>query len=425
MTQQTKSAFFISPIKGDNSPERIRSNKVYDRVLKPVLEQFGYQIHRADMIANPGSINNVVIRRTITDDLVIADLSGLNPNVFYEVGLRHAAQKHCIHIMERNAAERPPFDVQMHNTYRYSLETPTDVQEFKEYLESLVKAVEEGVAVDNPVTPVIQSPIVTAPSAARQPAPARLERRPSDRILKRAKELLALAAERDDWQVPHGLRNLQGYPDAASRELDRATIGYLVDSGYINETAQDVHFLSNEGFEELEQLRTADLPAVQLDVTLSFFKRDVHPTVSQRVFYLNIFGENNRLNALEKYELQVSLPRTLVLPNQQTGTDIQPHIKQTMKLKFPISQDNPLPKLWSGKIERITKIMAIVHDHNLKEKDWIESQKLVVELFADGVTPIIKSIPLSEIDPFSLMRVTQNVLTHDSEHEYERIFVAP
>jgi hypothetical protein len=64
---------------------------------------------RADEIGEPGYINDHVIRLLNEAPLVIADLFGNNPNVFYEMAVRHTLGKPLIPIAEKGALI--PFDV--------------------------------------------------------------------------------------------------------------------------------------------------------------------------------------------------------------------------------------------------------------------------------------------------------------------------
>ncbi len=74
-------------------------------VADPSLE-----ITRADEVSAPGMISGDIITRIMHADFVVADVTYPNPNVFYELGLRHACRVGTIIIRERNAP-RIPFDI--------------------------------------------------------------------------------------------------------------------------------------------------------------------------------------------------------------------------------------------------------------------------------------------------------------------------
>lgn len=108
---QKKRCFLICPIGDPGSIEWRRSGQLEEFILKPALGD-EYDIKRADKIPDPGMIPPQIVERLIDDDLVIADLTDRNPNVFYELAVRHAIQKPVIHLMEETQlrAKKIPFD---------------------------------------------------------------------------------------------------------------------------------------------------------------------------------------------------------------------------------------------------------------------------------------------------------------------------
>jgi hypothetical protein len=71
-------------------------------------------------LATPGNIMNQVWNDIRKSDVVLADLTGLNPNVFYELGLAHALGKDTILIKQIDGGD-VPFDVQSHKYCEYDL----------------------------------------------------------------------------------------------------------------------------------------------------------------------------------------------------------------------------------------------------------------------------------------------------------------
>lgn len=104
-----KSCFVISPIGEPDSDTRKRADQILTHVIKPAVAEFGYMAVRADEIDKPGIITSQVIQRVVTDPLVIADLTERNPNVFYELAIRHALRKPLVQIIKKG--EQIPFDV--------------------------------------------------------------------------------------------------------------------------------------------------------------------------------------------------------------------------------------------------------------------------------------------------------------------------
>ena len=108
-TPEKRNCFIISPIGDENSEIRRRADLVFEYVIEPVANECGYKAVRADQISTPGMITSQIIRHLAEDPLVIADLAGHNPNVFYELAIRHVARKPVIQIIQ--VGESIPFDV--------------------------------------------------------------------------------------------------------------------------------------------------------------------------------------------------------------------------------------------------------------------------------------------------------------------------
>ncbi|MFJ5608158.1 hypothetical protein ACIQCJ_01990 [Streptomyces sp. NPDC093221] len=119
------SCFVIGPI-GDRhtqagSPEREafeRHVRIFEKVILPACAKFSMDAIRADRISHAGDINEQICRHVLQDDLVIADVTGGNPNVMYELGLRHVTGKPTIHIGEHGQL---PFDIAPIRTIQYDL----------------------------------------------------------------------------------------------------------------------------------------------------------------------------------------------------------------------------------------------------------------------------------------------------------------
>lgn len=69
------------------TPEREKYNTVYEYIIKKPVVETGFECIRGDEIPSYGPIPEQIKRELAEADLVIADLSGRNPNVFYELRL--------------------------------------------------------------------------------------------------------------------------------------------------------------------------------------------------------------------------------------------------------------------------------------------------------------------------------------------------
>lgn len=80
-----------------------------EELLGPVLERFGLTLKRGDDYVVPGRITEQTIRDLLESRLVIADISGLNANVLYELGIVHSFNRPVLTIVDD--ASSLPFDV--------------------------------------------------------------------------------------------------------------------------------------------------------------------------------------------------------------------------------------------------------------------------------------------------------------------------
>src|SRR5437870_4750918 len=92
--------FFIAPIGADGSDERQRSDGVLNYIVAPAVEKLGLEVIRADRIAKPGQITLQVIEHVLRARGGVADVTGANPNVYYELAVRHTAKLPVVLIAE-------------------------------------------------------------------------------------------------------------------------------------------------------------------------------------------------------------------------------------------------------------------------------------------------------------------------------------
>src|SRR5206468_1652793 len=87
-------------------------NDVYSHVIKDACDEFKIEAVRADELYGPGIIIKDVIDRIAQSQLVIADISPTNANVYFEVGYALAIGKPIILLAQRRGPEAPlPFDL--------------------------------------------------------------------------------------------------------------------------------------------------------------------------------------------------------------------------------------------------------------------------------------------------------------------------
>ena len=181
--------FVIMPIGNEREePERYRKwKKIYDDIVKPPIQKAGLECIRADEITDPASINRDIIEHLFKADIVIADLTEKNPNVFYELGVRHALQNSKGVLIAQSTKELP-FDLQSYRVLEYA----TDYSEAMEFQQNLVKAVEAKLSSSRPDNPVKDFlPLEATPPDALQEQ----VRETAEILTDRLKEIAALSSE--------------------------------------------------------------------------------------------------------------------------------------------------------------------------------------------------------------------------------------
>lgn len=133
-----RTCFVVAPIGNENSETRRNSDLLLKYVIRPVILECGYEdAVRADKIAAPGIITSQVLQRILQVDLVIADLSERNANVFYELAIRHATRKPLIQMIAKG--EQIPFDVGMVRTIYFDIKDLESVDQTKETLTNQIR----------------------------------------------------------------------------------------------------------------------------------------------------------------------------------------------------------------------------------------------------------------------------------------------
>lgn len=117
MVDKKRTCFVIGPIGKADSLTRKRSDDLLKHIITPVMKELGIETERADRLAQPGNIPTQIIAKLNDADLVIADLTEQNANVFYELAIRHALTKPVIHM--RGDDKEIPFDIHQYRTITY------------------------------------------------------------------------------------------------------------------------------------------------------------------------------------------------------------------------------------------------------------------------------------------------------------------
>ncbi|WP_312915466.1 hypothetical protein [Stenotrophomonas sp.] len=146
-------AFVIGPI-GDRDAEVGSEAKgayedaieVFEYIISPACDAVDVEPFRADHISRTGEINEQIFRQLRDAPIVIADLTGANPNVMYELGLRHTTGKLTVQIGEK---ERLPFDISSIRTILFKRTEAGLISAKRSLIAALADGLEHG---SDPVT---------------------------------------------------------------------------------------------------------------------------------------------------------------------------------------------------------------------------------------------------------------------------------
>lgn len=121
-------------IDGDHALTATGLRARYDDLIKEAISRARPEIEivRADDISLPGTITTDIITRIMHSDYVVADVTYPNPNVFYELGLRHACRCGTVIIRDK-AGPRIPFDI-AHLRFMEYENTPTGLKDLAKQL---------------------------------------------------------------------------------------------------------------------------------------------------------------------------------------------------------------------------------------------------------------------------------------------------
>lgn len=136
--------FVLMPFgeKADTSGMKINFDIIYEELIHPAIEQAGLEPIRADEEKAGGMIHKPMFERLILCEYAVADLTTANPNVFYELGVRHAARPYKT-ILIFNSKMQLPFDLNMLRALPYKLDNNGRLEDKHNDMENLLTKLEQ------------------------------------------------------------------------------------------------------------------------------------------------------------------------------------------------------------------------------------------------------------------------------------------
>jgi len=206
----------VGPNSASQAPAKVNFDALWHQAISPAIERLGYEPVRADQEAGALIIHEM-LERLYFADLVVADMSIPNGNVYYEIGVRHAAKPdHCVLIAADWAV--PLFDVQQMRRVTYPLPEPQpNAAQAAAIIDCLVQGIEAmrgGISPMHQVLPGYPNP---------DPARALTMRRELETFAAFNAQLRAIHLLDDAPQAQSQARQLaQNHPAVAQRQASVA-----------------------------------------------------------------------------------------------------------------------------------------------------------------------------------------------------------
>lgn len=134
-----KICFIVTAIGESGTETRDRADEVFSYLIAPVCEELGYKPVRVDQVDAVDNINETIINYLKTTPMVVADMTGHNPNAFYELGFRQALELPLVPIIQ--TGNKLPFDVISQRTVFYNLSVGK-IEQSKRELKAKMKSFE-------------------------------------------------------------------------------------------------------------------------------------------------------------------------------------------------------------------------------------------------------------------------------------------
>ncbi|MBL7688617.1 MAG: macro domain-containing protein, partial [Bdellovibrionaceae bacterium] len=176
MTQADKSCFVIMPFgdKKDADGKIIDFDSVYERLIKVAITGQAMRAAggqplkciRCDEIAEAGWVHRQMISHILDDDVAIVDLSTLNPNVFYELGVRHALRQ-AVTVLLCRKGTNTPFNIQGFKCIRYDPDDQNDLDLAQREIAQYVASGLNGQHIDSLVYEVLKERKLQGAAAER------------------------------------------------------------------------------------------------------------------------------------------------------------------------------------------------------------------------------------------------------------------
>jgi len=140
-----KKCFVIMPfgvkdvLTSDGKTEKIDFDKIYHELIESAVEELGIDCERCDEIVDNGPIVKKMFRGIFDSEVAVVDITSLNPNVFYELGVRHALQKFVTVIICKTGGQSTPFNIRGINILFYDTKNEEQLEEARKNIREHIR----------------------------------------------------------------------------------------------------------------------------------------------------------------------------------------------------------------------------------------------------------------------------------------------
>lgn len=122
-----------------NVIDAVDFNQVYDQLIKKAVEEIGVECERCDEIPESGSIHKKMFKGIFEADVAVVDITSLNQNVFYELGVRHALHKHVTVVIQKKTDQPLPFNIRGLSVTPYEIDTEEQIETARKSIRILIQ----------------------------------------------------------------------------------------------------------------------------------------------------------------------------------------------------------------------------------------------------------------------------------------------
>lgn len=134
--------FVVMPFGDKQHPitgRKIDFDTVYASFIKPAVETLRLKCIRSDEVSKSGLIHREMIEHILTCDVVLVDITTGNPNVMYELGIRHAAKRWGTIILREAGLDAIPFNISGLRAVDYQLDSEDHIEHSRQLLETNIR----------------------------------------------------------------------------------------------------------------------------------------------------------------------------------------------------------------------------------------------------------------------------------------------